>query len=81
MVFIFATLCIDGSFAKLKPSQTFPNLQYTYQVVTLEFKMFFFILANSADPVAYYLGLHCLSKYPFKGFQLQTLRFKNTINS
>ena len=33
-----------------------------------------FVLANSADPyemphyVAFHLGLHCLSKYPFRGF-------------
>ena len=32
-------------------------------------------LANSADPdemqhtAAFHLGLHCLSKYPFRGFQ------------
>ena len=31
-----------------------------------------FILTNSADPGAmphYHLGLHCKSKYPFRGFQ------------
>ena len=34
-----------------------------------------FILANSADPdemqhyAAFYLGLHCLQKYQFRGFQ------------
>ena len=29
------------------------------------------ILADSADPdeMPHYLGLHCLPKYPFKGFQ------------
>ena len=33
------------------------------------------ILANSADPdemqhlAAFHLGLHCLPKYPFRGFQ------------
>ena len=33
-----------------------------------------FVIANSADPdemphdVAFHLGLHCLSKYPFRGF-------------
>ena len=33
-----------------------------------------FVLVNSADPdemphyVAFHLGLHCLSKYPFRGF-------------
>ena len=34
-----------------------------------------FVLANSTDPeemshhVAFLLGLHCLPKYPFRGFQ------------
>ena len=34
----------------------------------------FFVLANSADPdemlhfVSFNLGLHCLPKYPFRGF-------------
>ena len=34
-----------------------------------------FVLANGADPdemphcVAFHLGLHCLPKYPFRGFQ------------
>ena len=34
-----------------------------------------FVLANSADPdemlqyVAFHLGLHCLQKYPLRGFQ------------
>ena len=33
-----------------------------------------FVLANSADPdempyyAAFHLGLHCLPKYPFRGF-------------
>ena len=27
------------------------------------------ILANSADPDAFQLGLHCLPKYPIRGFQ------------
>ena len=35
----------------------------------------FFILANNTNPdemprsVAFHLGLHCLSKYPFRSFQ------------
>ena len=37
--------------------------------------MYFIILANSAGPdemqhdAAFHLGLHCLPKYPFRGFQ------------
>ena len=37
-----------------------------------------FILANSADPdeippyAVFYLGLHCLAKYPFTGIQNET---------
>ena len=36
---------------------------------------FFYILANSADPdemqhyAAFHQGLHCLTKYPIRGFQ------------
>ena len=49
-----------------------------------------FILVNSSDPdemqhyAAFHLGLHCLPKYPFRGFQytkgLQWIFFKNLGN-
>ena len=38
---------------------------------------FILILANSADPdenAAFHQGLHCLPKYPFRGFQNTTYR-------
>ena len=44
-------------------------------VVFLSESNFVFKLANSADPdemprfAAFHLGLHCLQKYPFKGFK------------
>ena len=56
---------------------------YTYQGVSCYdfqnnfifcLKIFFFILTNSVDPdemphyAAFHLGLHCMPKYPFRGF-------------
>ena len=48
--------------------------------------MIVFILANSADPdemphyAAFHLGLHCLPKYPFEGFQPTKARLQQLIN-
>ena len=45
------------------------------QKVCISFPKTVLVLANCADPdemqhyAAFHLGLHCLSKYPFKGFQ------------
>ena len=46
---------------------------FTKNILFLSLKMDF-VLANSADPdemphcVAFHLGLHCLPKYPFRGW-------------
>ena len=46
----------------------------TKNIVLLSLKINF-VLSNSADPdempqfVAFHQGLHCLQKYPFRGFQ------------
>ena len=51
-----------------------PQVIISKKIVFLSLKIDF-ILANSADRdempkyVAFYLGLHCLPKYPFRGFQ------------
>ena len=45
------------------------------------------ILANSADPdemqhdAAFYLGLHCLQKYPFRGFKFIKGKWKMTTSN
>ena len=50
------------------------RLLFQNNIVFLSVKIIF-ILANSADPdemlhsVPFYLGFHCLQKYPFRGFK------------
>ena len=45
------------------------------------------ILKKSADPdemqhhAAFHMGLHCLPKYPFRGFQYANLRFNTWVCS
>ena len=63
---------------------------YSFQkyIVFLSLKISF-VLANSADPdempqcAAFHLGLHCLPKYPFKGFQFskgQTIQENTSVS-
>ena len=60
-------------------SSAYADIHARYTLVLISKNAFFFHLrtispANSADPgemphhAAFHLGIHCLSKYPFKGF-------------
>ena len=47
----------------------------------ISFSKIDFVLANSADPdemlhyAAFHLGLHCLPKYPYRGFWYTRVKF------